>query len=245
MSECSTMDMVLQRLLKYRHGLGLSQMDFSKCIGSSQTNYSDVERGNNIMSYRLLSGLYKYDYDIDYFFTGKHTVVEDSLLEKILRSCSESEAARLYNLIITGFMELWGEDDNLVWNKCLFSELRAMSLLIMQKGDMDARLHYIRMFHGLSQKDLGNVMGVGRTKCGECEYGKKNIDADMLLRLYNCGYAFPSFFFEDLVGIRSISFLLERDVDRKRRFYRYLENVLLYIMENDSLLQIIRTSEVL
>lgn len=246
MSECSTMDVVLKRLLKYRHGLGLSQADFSKCIGSSQTGYSDVERGVNIMTYHVLNGLYQYDFDMDYLFTGKHIVPEDHLLEDLLKNCDALKCRRLYTMMAVGFLELCREDEHKhLWIRCLFSELRVANFLLLQKGNLNARLHYIRLFYGLSQKEMGNVMGVGRTKCGECERKIKHIDADMLLRLYNGGYALPSFFFEEFAGVSAMAALLEQDEKKKKRFYSYLENVLCNIVEDEKMLYTIKNSRVL
>lgn len=245
MSNYTTMDMMLRRLLKYRRGLGLSQTDFAKSIGSSQTNYSEIERGINIMSYRVLNGLYQCNCDFDYFFTGTYTVVKNNILENLLKACSESKAERLYALIISAVLELWKEEERTHWKRCLFSELRAVQFMFMQGGNDKQRLHYLRVFYELSQKDLGNIMGVGRTKCAECEYGKKYLDADMVLRLYNNGYALPSFFFEEFAGLKAISVLLESDEERRRRFYHYLETVLLHIMKDEKLVEILRGSGVL
>lgn len=245
LSDYVTVEDVLIRLKEYRKVLGFDQTRFASIMGMSQAGYSEIENGKYLLSYNALNGIYHFDCDIDYLFLGNHNRCDDNMLIQLLQACEPEEVQKLYTMIITGFLELWDWNFDILWEKCLCSELRAMNLLLLNRGNYDRKLHYLRTVNDMSQQEFANVIGVGRTKCGQCENGKKGLDIESILRLYNAGYSLPSFYFEAHVGMDGINWLLEQDSDKKRKFYDYICNVLTNIIGNDKVMNIVQNNGVI
>lgn len=236
MSDIS-IDNVLVRLKEYRKAEHLSQSGIAVKLGVGQTYYSQIESGSVSLSYKVLNKLYSYDCDIDYIITGICNRSKDDLFINILKAYDKNAAMKLYKMMIAGFYQMWSWNMEDHWEKCLYSELKAMNVLSMNDASFDDRLYYIRITNGISQQKLANILGIGRTKCGKCERGQKKLDAELMMLLHHKGYCLPSFFFEEYVGLREITYLLERDKEKKDRYYRYVKSVHTNIVNYKSELQ--------
>lgn len=244
MSDVS-IDNVLVRLKEYRKAEHLSQSGIAKRLGVGQTYYSQVESGAVSLSYHILNGLYSYDCDIDYIITGNRNRNEDNLFMDLLRICDNDTSIKLYKMMIAGFFQMWDWNMEKHWEKCLYSELRAMNVLNMSDASFDDRLYYIRLTNRMSQQKLANILGIGRTKCGKCERGQKHLDAELMLFLYLKGYCLPTFFFEEYVGVDEISYLLNHDKEKKVKYYAYVSSILTNIAKNDKALEILQRNGVI
>ncbi len=216
---------MLIRLKTYRKAKNMSQEKFAQSLGVGQTYYSQVENGDISLSYHILNGLYSYDCDIDYIVTGTKKTCGDDFLMQCIDDSEPEHIMPLYTMIITGFVQMWDWNFEDHWEKCLYSELVSIVVLRMMNANVDQRLYYLRKANGISQQELANALGIGRTKCGKCEQGIKKLDAQLMIYLYNYGYCLPSFFFEKYIGIRQITSLLETDMDKQKQFYDYVKCV--------------------
>lgn len=223
---------MLIRLKTYRKAQSMSQEKFAQSLGVGQTYYSQVENGEISLSYHILNGLYSYDCDIDYIVTGTQKAYSDDFLMGCIDGCDPADTMSLYTMMVTGFVQMWSWNLEDHWEKCLYSELASISVLRMMNANLDERLYYLRMVNGMSQQELANILGIGRTKCGKCEQGVKKLDAQLMIYLYNYGYCLPSFFFEEYIGIREITSLLETDKDKQNRFYDYVKCIMKNIIKN-------------
>ncbi len=217
---------MLIRLKTYRKAQCMSQEKFAKSLGVGQTYYSQVENGEISLSYHILDGLYSFDCDIDNLVTGTQKLSADGFLTECIDNTHPASKMNIYTMIITGFLQMWDWDLNNHWEKCLYSELVSISVLRMMRATFDERLFYLRIVNGMSQQELANLLGIGRTKCGKCEQGTKKLDAQLMIYLYKHGYCLPSFFFEEYVGLKGIATLLEKDRDKQSRFYEYVRCVM-------------------
>lgn len=240
-----TVEDALIRLKEYRKVLGLDQTKFATILGMSQASYSEIENGKYLLSYNALNEIYHFNCDIDYLLLGKRNRCDNNLLTDLLKACKEDEVKKLYIMIITGFLEFWDWNYGVLWEECLYSELRAMKLLLLNHASYEMKLYYLRAVNKLSQQEFSNVIGIGRTKCGNCENGRSGLDIESILHLYNAGYSLPSFYFETYAGIDGIAYLLEQDSEKKRKFYDYICNVLTNIIENDKAWSVLQKSGVI
>lgn len=230
-----TMQNMLERLKCYRILEGCSQQEFAGRLGIPQATYSEAETGRSILSYHILWGIYQYDVDIDYLFLGKERKKENDGLLKLLQTCNEEEARTLYIFLTEAFLQMWKWSMETTWERCLYSELMAANLLMRQKAPRCQKLQYIRIVNGFNKTQFAKELGVGRTKCGQCERGDTYLDADLMLRLYNKGYSLPSCYFEDYIGIREISGLLEQNEEFKYLYYDLMGAVVRCVLKNEKL----------
>lgn len=235
----------LVRLIEYRTSMNLSQEALAELLGISRTQYSHMEKGRNALSYRVLSGLHSHEWDVDYIITGNHYSQQNNLLKKLLFGCAENKRKKLYLLLLTGFIEMWNWDCEKQMEQCLCSELRAMVVLLLNQADFNEKLLYIRQINGVSQQELAAYLGIGRTKCGKCEKGEQQLDAELMLLLYKMGYSLPSFYIDDYAGISEIEYLLNLYPEKKRKYYQYVGSVLKNIIEDEENLKLLQKSGVI
>lgn len=198
-----------------------------------------------MLTYNVLNGIYQHNYDIDYLFLGEYTQCRDDRFIRVLKCGTQEDNRKIYRMMITGFVELWDWNFDILWEKCLYSELKALNLLLMNHDSLDRKLFYLRETNNLSQQAFAEALGVGRTKCGKCESGRKNIDLDSIINMYNGGFSLPSFYFEEYPGIVAIANLLERNTEKKNRYTQYLSNILTNIVKNDEALRILQSDGVI
>ena len=239
-----SMSDALVRLIEYRTSKHLSQEALADLLGISRAQYSHMEKGRNALSYRVLSGLYLHEWDIDYIITGNSYSCEEHILQKILEQCEEVNKKKLYLFLITGFIELWNWNDQNKLERCLSSELRAMDVLLLNRADFSEKLLFIRQINGISQQKFANMLGIGRTKCGKCEKGEQQLDAELMLYLYHGGYSLPSFYFDEYAGISDIEYFLNLYPERKKHYYKYVGSVLENIIGDEENLKFLQESGV-
>ena len=243
MSDVSMKD-ALVRLIEYRNSMNLSQEALAKLLGISRRQYSHMEKGRNVLSYRVLSGLHSYEWDVDYIITGNHYSQQNNFLQKLIIGCAENKRNKLYLLLLTGFIEMWNWDCENHMERCLYSELRAMVVLILNQADVNGKLLYVRLINGISQQQLADSLGVGRTKCGKCEKGEQKMDAELMLLLYKMGFSLPSFYIDDYAGISEIEYLLDIYPEKKKKYYQYVGSVLENIIGDEENLKLLQKSGV-
>lgn len=239
-----SMEDALVRLIEYRTARKMSQEALAELVGISRRQYSYMENGKNVLSFRVLSGLYSNEWDIDYIITGNHSLQQENMLKKLLVGCVENKRKKLYLLLLTGFIEMWEWDFENQMERCLCSELRAMVVLLLNRADFNEKLLYIRQINGISQQELAHILLIGRTKCGKCEKGVQQLDAELMLCLYKKGYSLPSFYIDDYAGISEIESLLNLYPEKKRKYYQYVGSVLKNIIGDEENLKLLQKSGV-
>lgn len=216
----------------------------AEMLKMSRAQYCHMEKERNMLSFNVLNGLYVHDWDVDYIITGKHTSYRHSLLEQLILECAKERRRKIYFLLLTAFLEMWSWEEDNLFEKCLQSEMKAVIMLLLEEAAFKEKLYYIRRVNGISQQELANILGTGRTKSAKCEKGEGQLDAELMIILYKKGYALPSFYLEEYAGISEIAYLLEQQPEMKKRYYKYVSGLLEYVMEDDKSLRLLQKSGV-
>ena len=84
-------DKVVKRLVEYRKRLGWSQEKMCRKLNLSQSYYSRLESGRNVISYEALELLMQCDCDIDLLITGYER--RETVLDLLFQQCITEKRA--------------------------------------------------------------------------------------------------------------------------------------------------------
>lgn len=185
-----TYDKFLQRLVQYRLKLKLTQAETSKALGITQSQFSKMELGKTIVSYKLLVSLMEMDWDVDYIVTGKAASRERSELSLMLESADDSGKRELLQVIAWAIYQRITKE---ISNMDLEIQCEAEFLKrFIAGGTLEPVLCEIRRISGVSQIPMSEKLGVNIKKYRMLEREVLRPDAELLLRIYEVTGCKPS-----------------------------------------------------
>lgn len=180
----------LKRFSQYRLCLNMTQAETSHLLGITQSQFSKMELGKIIVSYKSLKCLMKEGWDVDYLVTGKESVHGVSELTELLMEIDEREKRGVLNAVA------WLLEQGIT--KCVSEisfETKCEIEVLKRRADgceTDSVLQEIRKISGVSQIPMSEKLGVNIKKYRMLEKSKANPDAELLLRLYEVTGCKPS-----------------------------------------------------
>lgn len=184
---------VINRLIYYRKNLGATQKEMAELLGISQSEYCKIENGQGRLLQRHLKTMYSKHWDIDYIVTGKHNMCDTGVLNNILNQCTPEEADLLYGCIIENVFLYWDMLFQEHSNKCLYSEIKIIIVMMANQASQSETLRYIRTVLGMNKKEFGELLDITRKTYSRCEEGTSQLDIEHILKLYNNQICNPSF----------------------------------------------------
>lgn len=196
----------LQRLVQYRQRLNMTQEETSKAIGITQSQFSKMELGKTIVSYKCLQRLVSNGWDIDYLVTGKETVQAASELTELMTKVADEDRQELLRAIAWLLEQAIDKcvSDVDFETKCEIEILKREAV----RRKTDSVLYEIRKMSGISQIPMAERLGVNIKKYRMLEKNKINPDAELLLRIYEVTGCKPSL----LVGFGSVVNIIIEDL---------------------------------
>lgn len=177
---CDKYDVFLQRMTEYRTQMDITQMEVSEELGITQSQFSKMELGKTIYSFKALQRLYAKKWDIDYFITGKkYNYVVSEVSQMIDRAAEKKE---LLQLAAWAFEQVLPKSNG--WNE---ADMQFEFKLLKQRAYATVEhslLLDIKVVSGISQQVLADKIGVNVKKYRLIERNKINPDAELLLRIY-------------------------------------------------------------
>lgn len=180
----------LKRFSQYRLCLNMTQAETSHLLGITQSQFSKMELGKIIVSYKSLKCLMKEGWDVDYLVTGKESVHGVSELTELLMEIDEREKRGVLNAVA------WLLEQGIT--KCVSEisfETKCEIEVLKRRADgceTDSVLQEIRNISGISQIPMSEKLGVNIKKYRMLEKSKTNPDAELLLRIYEVTGCKPS-----------------------------------------------------
>ncbi|MDE6202870.1 MAG: helix-turn-helix domain-containing protein, partial [Lachnospiraceae bacterium] len=77
----------------------MTQKETSDGLGIDQSQYSKMELGKTVISYKILGLLMKMGWDVDYLVTGKESARCPSKLSALIAQGEEKDRAELLNVV--------------------------------------------------------------------------------------------------------------------------------------------------
>lgn len=180
----------LKRFSQYKLCLNMTQAETSHLLGITQSQFSKMELGKIIVSYKSLKCLMKEGWDVDYLVTGKESVHGVSELTELLMEIDEREKRGVLNAVA------WLLEQGIT--KCVSEisfETKCEIEVLKRRADgceTDSVLQEIRNISGISQIPMSEKLGVNIKKYRMLEKSKTNPDAELLLRIYEVTGCKPS-----------------------------------------------------
>lgn len=168
----------------------MTQEETSNLLGVTQSQFSKMELGKIIVSYKSLKCLMKEGWDVDYLVTGKESAHEVSELTELMMQIEDHERRGVLNAVA------WLLEQGV--NKCVSEvsfETKCEIEVLKRRADgseTDSVLQEIRKISGVSQIPMSEKLGVNIKKYRMLEKSKANPDAELLLRLYEVTGCKPS-----------------------------------------------------
>ncbi len=180
----------LQRLIQYRLYLNMTQEQTSKVLGITQSQFSKMELGKTIVSYKSLTRLMEDGWDIDYLVTGKESAQNVSELTSLILQVEDKDRQEFLGAV-AWFLEQGiakSVSDISFETKCEIEVLKRRA----NGRETDSVLYEIRKISGISQIPMSEKLGVNIKKYRMLEKSKANPDAELLLRIYEVTGCKPS-----------------------------------------------------
>lgn len=194
----------LKRLVQYRKQMNMTQDRVSQELEITQSQLSKQELGKTIMTYKSLVRLMNLGWDMDYLFTGEHSVRRPSELAALLEKAKAEEQKPLLEFIT------WALDKGMRQLRTELSpeEKCEIGILKMKSSkDADGSIMYeIRKLSGEAQLPMAEKLGVNIKKYRALERKEIEPDAELLLGIYEVTGCKPSLF---LTTERIESFIID------------------------------------
>ncbi|MDO5156001.1 MAG: helix-turn-helix transcriptional regulator [Eubacteriales bacterium] len=202
-----------QRLKACRKQMGMTQKEMFSAIGISQDHLCKFENDKLVMSYDILKRLYLQGWDINYIITGSRIEWMNHFGVSSVVEHADKDKEYKYFRFLLYYMECQVGDGALLQDNHLYHEFLTLSQ--MQTLE-DQKFKSIRKAHNISQEDMAEILNMNTKTYAKLEHGEKEPDAGVLLRLYEKGYCWPSFFFNVRRHMYGIAEFLLFSMDGKK-----------------------------
>jgi len=221
----------LQRFVQCRQQKNMTQEDVSNKVGITQSQYSKMELGKIVVSYKCLKILMDSGWDVDYLITGRKSLLSASELSALMWEIEEKDKKGLLN-VLAWFLER-GVEKSVV--NISFEMKCEIGILKMRTSEETAGsvLLEIRKLSGMAQIPMSEKLGVNIKKYRMLEKEKSEPDAELLLRIYEVTGCKPSLLF----GADDIEFQIIDDLwgqimpDARKKILSLAEQILLFLKQ--------------
>lgn len=191
---CDSYEDFLQRFVQCRHEHNMTQEDVGLRLGITQSQFSKIELGKIIVSYKCLNILMDIGWDVDYLITGKRSSYCPSELSTLFTRIEEKDKRVLLSALAWFLQQ--GIDKSVV--NISFETKCEIGILKLRAGEIkaDSVLHEIRKVSGIAQIPMSEKLGVNIKKYRMLEKDKVNPDAELLMRIFEVTGCRPSLLLE-------------------------------------------------
>lgn len=182
----------LQRLIRYRIQLNLTQENASRKLGITQSQLSKQELGRTIIPYKILAKYRNMGWDLDYLFTGEKTVWKGQALSERLHTADEKDR-RLILKFAVWLLEAGLEKSDIE----ISVEAKCEINLLKLKAECETNqsiLYEIRKITGMPQLVMAEKLGVNIKKYRALEREEAKPDAELLIEIFELTRCKPSLF---------------------------------------------------
>ena len=220
---------VLQRLVQCRQLRNMTQDDVSTMLGTTQSQYSKMELGKVVISYKSLKILMEAGWDVDYLITGKESLSGISELSALTLQLDERDKKELLNAL--AWLLEQGVEKSIA--NIGFETKCEIGILKMRASEASpgSVMYEIRKLSGMAQIPMSEKLGVNIKKYRMLEKEKTYPDAELLLRIYDLTGCKPSLLFgNDDIEIQIIDDLWNQIVpDVRKKILSLAEQVLWFV----------------
>lgn len=182
----------LQRMVRYRQQLNLTQEKMGQELGITQSQFSKHELGKTIVSYKMLVTFAGMGWDMDYLFTGKKTAPKSPVLSERIKGLEASKRSAMIRLVAWALETALVRDD-----KEEDTELKCELCILKNRAEAentDSILYQLREISDMSQFAMAEMLGVNIKKYRMLERTQIYPDAELLLEIYRTTGCRPSLF---------------------------------------------------
>ncbi len=196
---CDSYEKFLLRFVRYRQQKGMTQKETGCILGINQSQFSKLELGKVIISYKDLKALMEAGWDVDYLLTGKKSLFCGPELNKMISLPIEEKGKGELLSVLVWLLEQ-GIDKSSI--NISFETKCELQILKKRAKDKDSKtiLHEVRQIIGMAQIPMSEKLGVNIKKYRMLEKEQAYPDAELLLRIYEETGCKPSL----LLGIAHI-----------------------------------------
>lgn len=178
----------LERLECYRTRTGMTQAEFARRAGVTQSQISKQKKGLNIVTFEVLDMLDKNGCDVSYLLTGKKYT--RTVLDEYYEQCQPDERDSLMELMIWGVghslmqQETQRSSASASHRRMLAERIKYLQLRLQNEEARESVWYGLRAAHDLSQKQMAELIRVDIKKYVRIEKGRTKPDAEILLEIY-------------------------------------------------------------
>ena len=181
----NTYNSFLKRLNQDRVKRNISQTKMGEILGMTQSYYSKVEKGKNLISFSGLIRLYEQSFDIDYLVTGIPRKM--GVLDYYIDKCNENKKADMLNYII------WLVKQGLDIEKSKYdineiNEYYKVIYFIQYRNHIKKKCNVWRIIRNdneKTQQQMADKLKINIKKYRCIENGKREPDVQILVELYS------------------------------------------------------------
>jgi len=173
---------MLNRLRTYRKSVGINQEEMAKMLGTTQENYSYLEKGRTRLSCEALNILSKNGFDIDYLISGKkyEEAAEVNEIDRVLAGTTADTKRAVVRMLAIAMLEKESQGQAPDMSKNERCMLRAAS----ETNDEISMPLLVRELNGDSQRDMSKNLGLCIKKYRKIEREDKYPDVEVFAALY-------------------------------------------------------------
>ena len=214
---CNNYDGILRRLSLYRLKKKLTQTDVAEMLGKTQSQFSKVELGKVVLSYKDLTAMLQAGWDIDFLITGKEKVFWKSTVTEISGLDDINTMSEVKDALVWALGQKISKIDA-GYEKDALCEYRLLKRITTQ-GKGEFLLANLRSIVGASQIGMSERLGVNIKKYRDLEKRNTDLDAELLAQVYENTHCRPSmFFYQDNLEMYLLNNLWNRlDSDERDR----------------------------
>lgn len=177
----------LERLERYRARTGMTQAEFARRAGVTQSQISKQKKGINIVTYEVLDMLDKNGCDVNYLLTGKKYARTE--LDEYFEQCQPEDRDSLLELMIWGvgrslMQQEMPRPTNAAGRQMASERIKYLQLRLRNTEAKESVWYGLRAAYELSQKQMAELIRVDIKKYVRIEKGQTKPDAEILLEIY-------------------------------------------------------------
>lgn len=178
----------LERLECYRTKNCITQAEFARRAGVTQSQISKQKKGINIVTFEVLDMLDRSGEDVNFLLTGKK--YNQTVLDEYYERCRPEDRDFLMELMIWSVghslmqQEAHRSANSLGRRQVLEERIKYLQLRLQNKDAKESVWYGLRAAHDLSQKQMAELIRVDIKKYVRMEKGQTKPDAEILLEIY-------------------------------------------------------------
>ncbi len=215
----------LERLNEDRIKRNISQTKMGEILGMTQSHYSKVEKGKNLISFSGLIRLYKQSFDIDYLVTGFPRT--KGILDDYINNCDENKKADMLNYMI--WLVKQGLDiERISYDADEINTYYKVIYFVQYRNHIKNNINIwkiIRNDNEITQQQMADRLKINIKKYRYIENGQREPDAQILAELYTeFGYLPTMMLPEVVINISYLNIIWNKfSHGLKERLVKYID----------------------